>query len=311
MSSASQALLRSQAALRSQAPRGMRDATSHDITKLLEFLGKGTATIISGAGISTESGLKDYRSPGRKPRRRQIQHHEFVSNARVRTRYWARSFLGYQVFNFAQPNEAHKALAQLHSNCDGLPYHITQNVDGLLQRAGLVRENVVELHGTVHEVFCLNCGFKTTRDLFQKRCEMMNEKWSEEFRRSTGRSTMYLPDGDANLEEAFAKGFQTPACEKCEGDLMPSLVFFGGAVPRDVTLKAREIVQSARNVLVVGSSLATMSSFDLVRRSKQNGGIVAIINFGPTRADDIADLKFQVTVSDALRKLSLELVQSL
>ena len=295
------------AVLKSQAPHGMQRATNRQIEELATFLTTpGPTTIISGAGISTDSGLKDYRSPARlKEPRRQIQHHEFVCKKEVRRRYWSRAFLGYEIFNHAQPNSAHKSLKEIHSNKEvEARCHITQNVDGLLQRAGLDEERIIELHGTVHKVECLACGYQESRAEYQLRCEHKNKGWLEDFKEAMGGHLTFLQDGDAKVEGMFIANFKVPGCIKCGEDVTPALVFFGGSVPRQVTLNARSAIGESRKLLVVGSSLATMSSYDLARRTKANGGSIAIVNYGPTRADHLIDVKLEAAVSDTLRRVN-------
>lgn len=262
--------------------------------------------VLSGAGISTESGLRDYRSPGSKRTRPPISHQEYASSAYVRKRYWARSFVGYSLFSRTVPNRTHHALARLHRHAPAMfPFHITQNVDGLLQKAADgFPINLIELHGTVHVVTCTVCACEENRAAFQDRLHRYNLRWAGSLK-----DYEFRPDGDAELDEYLVSSFQVPKCYKCGKDaLMPKVVFHGGSVPRPLTLDARRIVDNSNAVLVVGSTLTTYSAFSLVKRARDKGAVLACCNFGPTRADNLYDLKIETALGDTVTRLANHLL---
>lgn len=276
--------------LRPQLPRGAKPATPSLIAQLARRLPANT-TILSGAGISTESGLSDYRSPGKPPSRTPTSHNDYVNDPRVRQTYWARSYVGYPILSHARPNPAHRAISALYKSGYN---HITQNVDALAP--GLM------LHGTIHTVTCLNCHAKESRKLFQTRLREANLNWSVD-------AVRIRPDGDADLSDGLLGAFNVPTCRVCTADaLMPHLVFHGGTVPREVTAQATRIIDASDALLIVGSTVTPYSAFRLVRRARENGAYVACINFGNTRADDLYDDKIEGLVGDAMARLARELV---
>lgn len=291
--------------LRPLVPRGITLPSDQEISRLVDILGCGPVLCLSGAGISTESGLSDYRSPGVAERRRRppIQHDEFVSSAKVRRRYWARSYTGYPLLSQTSPNIAHLALTALHNGNTNFNAHITQNVDGLLRAAGIDKrgrgDQYLELHGTITEVRCLQCASCLSRADFQEVLHAHNKDWM-----SYLDNFEYRPDGDAELDDKHVAEFTVPECNSCrQGVYMPSLVFNGGSVPRWVAEKARNFVDECRALLVVGSTTTTYSSYSLVKRAKDRGCAVAIANFGATRSDDLADVKVSGLVSTVMNRL--------
>lgn len=256
---------------------------------------------LTGAGCSTESGIPDYRGPDTPPRARPpIQHREFVDKPDMRRRYWARSMLGWPRMANALPNPGHLALAQLEQAglVEGL---ITQNVDGLHDRAG--SQNVVELHGALRRVRCLACERMWPRDELQQRLLARNPSWLERAQRIA-----IAPDGDADLSDEEIAGFELVACDSCDGVVMPDVVFFGGSVPRTTLDAAWALFDRAEVLLVVGSSLTVFSGYRFVRRAAERGVPVAILNRGPTRGDDLAQLRVDApagaTLSAVARALS-------
>ncbi|TAN06510.1 MAG: NAD-dependent protein deacetylase [Rhodanobacteraceae bacterium] len=237
---------------------------------------------ITGAGVSTASGIPDYRDgDGNWKRSPPVQYGDFVHHVATRQRYWARSFAGWPLFAAAQPNAAHAALAEL-ERAGRVACVVTQNVDRLHQRAG--SRNVVDLHGRLDVVRCLGCGARTSRDVFQRRLRDANPDWD-------ARAAVAAPDGDADLEGVDFRAFNVPACGLCGGVLKPDVVFYGEAVPRETTAAAFAATEAADGVLVVGSSLMVWSSFRLVRAAVQRGVEVVAINQGRTRADDLLTFK--------------------
>lgn len=252
-------------------------------TALSQFLlDAQTLTVLSGAGVSTASGIPDYRDRnGDSKVKAPIQFQEFVSHAQYRQRYWARSFVGYQRFSQAVPNPAHYALADLEST-GKLDTLITQNVDGLHRRAGSQR--VVDLHGDLAAVRCLGCGAQNSRSAYQDRLQDANPDWH-------GRVFRYRPDGDADLAEADLDHFSVPECDHCGGIVKPDVVMFGETVPADRVATASSAVDRADALLIVGSSLMVFSGFRFARQAAARGTPIAIVNRGRTRADDLAALR--------------------
>ena len=230
--------------------------------------------VLTGAGCSTESGIPDYRSPGGAwARHKPIYFSSFVRSAEVRRFYWARSYEGWPRFEAAKPNRAHGALARLES---GGKIHqlITQNVDDLHQEAG--SRAVVQLHGRNRLVVCLDCGAERSRAEVQERLAEMNSP-------SLGPVLFAVPD-----------------CRRCGGLLKPAVVFFGETVPKDKVRHAMNRVDQADAMLVVGSSLAVWSGYRFVKRAAERKMPIAIVNIGPTRADDVASLKIEERCGDVL-----------
>jgi len=256
--------------------------------------------VITGAGISTHSGIPDYRSPngsysrGHKP----IQHHEFVKSEAMRRRYWARSYVGFQYFSLARPNAAHRALAELeaHGRVHGL---VTQNVDGLHIQAG--QQRVLDLHGRIDLVDCLDCGAQTTRASLQDRLREHNEEWVASLKPML--PTELRADGDLELTQEQTERFDVPSCDKCGGVLKPSVTFFGGSVPQASVQAAADEVAAADALLVVGSSLQVYSAFRLAKYAAEAGKPIAILNNGPTRADELATLRVACDAAEVLPAL--------
>jgi NAD-dependent SIR2 family protein deacetylase len=250
--------------------------------------------VLTGAGMSTASGIPDYRGPTARPRKRPpIDHRDFVGHASTRARYWARSVLGWPRFRSFEPNPAHHALAKLQAT--GRVHHlITQNVDGLHQLAGSV--DVLELHGALAQVRCLSCGALTHRDDLQQRLLEANP-------RAVEWTAALEPDGDADLPDEVTVDFVVPGCRDCGGVLKPDVVFFGDNVPVPRLQRALEFADDAQTLLVMGSSLTVYSGFRFVLRAKERGQRVVLVNRGPTRADELCDFKLDEDVGAALAGL--------
>lgn len=250
--------------------------------------------VLTGAGCSTESGIPDYRGPltGRPPRN-PILHAAFLRSPFVRRRYWARSCLGWPRFAAAVPNAAHRALALLEAagRIDGI---ITQNVDGLHQAAG--SRVVVELHGALAKVTCLRCQAQFARVEIQDQLLDNNPTWRSDV-------VALAPDGDAELPADVIDGFRVPLC-LCGGDLMPNVVFFGGHVAAHVLEQAWTLLEQADALLVVGSSLTVFSGYRFVKRAAQWDKPVAILNQGPTRGDELAQLCVNAQAGPTLSALA-------
>ena len=278
---------------------GMNREPDSQHVDLREFARRNRRLVaLTGAGCSTESGIPDYRDErGEWKRSPPIQLREFLADGRARQRYWARSLVGWPVVAAAQPNAAHRALARLESQ--GLVAQvITQNVDGLHQRAG--SRAVIDLHGRLDEVVCLECGAVLTRAALQTELENLNPQLA------TQPATL-APDGDADLHDVDYGRFRVPECGDCGGMLKPRVVFFGESVPRPRVDEAVERLQQADALLVVGSSLMVWSGFRFARLARELGLPIAIVNLGRTRADDLASLHVRAPCGEALAGLAAAL----
>ena len=252
---------------------------------------------LSGAGMSTDSGIPDYRSAGA-PVRQPMTYQELVSGADAQRRYWARAHLGWASMGSARPNDGHRALATLERGgvLTGL---ITQNVDGLHERAGSRR--VVDLHGRIADVVCLDCGAHSGRAALQRRMEELNPDWSA--RASAGPALR--PDGDVEIDDTEA--YVLAACECCGGRLKPDVVFFGENVPKERVARSTEMVAAADVLLVAGSSLTVMSGLRFVRQAAKAQIPVVIVNRGVTRGDDLATIKLDAGCTPTLSALAQRL----
>jgi NAD-dependent SIR2 family protein deacetylase len=242
--------------------------------------------VLTGAGVSTDSGIPDYRGPGsvvRSP----MTYQEFLGAEANRRRYWARAHVGWSRMSSAQPNAAHRWLAEHQDALTGL---ITQNVDTLHERAG--HRNVVDLHGRIDRVRCLDCGSVTHRTAVHQRLDILNPGWSDQ-------EAEVLPDGDVALDAT--EGFVLAECAHCAGRLKPDVVFFGESVPRDVVAHCFALVEDAEALLVLGSSLQVMSGLRFVRRAAKHGIPIVIVNRGATRGDDLATIKIDGGVAETLQ----------
>jgi NAD+-dependent protein deacetylase sirtuin 4 len=248
------------------------------LRRLIELLLQSrNAVALTGAGCSTESGIPDYRGEGSRPRK-SIQGPDFHRSAEVRRRYWARAAIGWSRFRASRPNGGHLALADLERQ-GKLSAIITQNVDGLHHAAG--SGCVVELHGTLSKVECMQCKTIESRDAVQSRIVQSNPMWLD-------RAASMAPDGDADLHEIGS--FIPPRCPVCEGDLRPGVVLFGENVPRAIVDSAGAHVDSADLLLVLGTSLAVFSGYRFLVRAHARGIPIAMVNLGPVRGDDRADV---------------------
>ena len=268
-----------------------------DLAPLVDVLSGRRFVALTGAGCSTESGIPDYRGGGRTGPRNPIQHDAFMRRADVRRRYWARATLGWARFSGAEPNAAHRALAALERAGQAAGV-ITQNVDRLHQRAGSRR--VVELHGALADVACLRCGRHEARHELQARLLEANPGWLES-------AAEVKPDGDAELHADSVEAFAVVGCRICGGELKPDVVFFGGTVAERTLAAAWALFEEAEALLVVGSSLAVYSGFRFVRRAQERALPIAIVNVGPTRADDMAAAKIAAPVGAILPRLATAL----
>jgi len=245
--------------------------------------------VLTGAGLSTDSGIPDYRGPGA-PVRAPMTFQEFVATEDNQRRYWARAHLGWSRMGGAEPNAGHRALARLEALGE-VSFLITQNVDGLHERAG--QQAMVALHGRISEVVCLDCGTDMHRTAMQRRLVAENPGWLEAHAHVAAR-----PDGDVELDET--EGFVVPGCSGCGGRLKPHVVFFGENVPRQRVERCYAALDGADSLLVAGSSLTVMSGLRFVRYAAKAGLPVVIVNRGPTRGDELATVKVEAGCSEWL-----------
>lgn len=261
---------------------------------LVELTRGKPVAVLSGAGLSTASGIPAYRdAAGQWRHATPIRHQEFLASAAVRQRYWARSFVGWPRMADARPNRGHLALAALEAR-GVVSAVVTQNVDGLHAAAG--SGAVIELHGNLHAVRCLTCAARFSRRQVQDWLARDNP----EFLDHHARESRSAPDGDAQLAPEAYAGFAVPACPACAGVLKPEVVFFGDNVPRERAEAAAQAVDAAQALLVVGSSLMVYSGFRLVERAHRQGKPVIAINRGVTRADALLSLKIEADCGAAL-----------
>jgi NAD-dependent SIR2 family protein deacetylase len=254
---------------------------------------------LTGAGCSTASGIPDYRDEqGGWKRRPPVMIQAFRAEAAVYQRYWARAYAGWARFASAQPGAAHRAFAAWEA-AGTLSHLVTQNVDGLHERAG--SRAVIDLHGRLDEVVCLGCGTRTSRAALQDVMAAANPGWQA--------AAVTAPDGDADVDGAAIASFAAPRCPPCNGLLKPDVVFFGENVPAQRYETARDALAAADALLVAGSSLMVYSGFRFVRQAREAGLPIAIVNRGRTRGDDLAELKVEgdvgAVLSDAIERIAI------
>ncbi len=266
-----------------------------DADALAELVAEGEVAVLSGAGLSTDSGIPDYRgATGSRRRSAPMTYADFTSGAAARQRYWARSHLGWPTVADAAPNAGHVAVTALQR--EGLLAGIlTQNVDGLHTAAGAT--DVLELHGNLARVVCLSCSVRSARSELDLRLREANPRWVP----TDGR---IQPDGDVELPDAAVTAFRVVACGACGGVLKPDVVFFGETVPRDRGEAGVTLVHRARLLLVLGSSLTVMSGYRFVLRAARIGVPVAIVTQGATRGDAYAALRLDAPLGEVLPQLA-------
>ena len=268
------------------------------LARIRDLLARGGVAVLSGAGLSTESGIPDYRgATGSLRRHTPMTYQEFVSDEAGRRRYWARSHVGWRTIARAQPNAGHHAVQALRA-ADRLRAVITQNVDGLHHAAGTT--DAVELHGGLDRVICLGCGQLSAREELDRRLHAANG-------RLEAAGARINPDGDVELAPELVDAFRVVPCLACGGVLKPDVVFFGENVPRARVDHCFELVDSASALLVLGSSLTVMSGLRFVRRAAKAGLPVAIVNHGPTRGDEHADVRVDLPLGRTLTALAEDL----
>ena len=263
------------------------------LRQLLNQTDQSKVLVVTGAGISTESGLQDYRSEGvglyARSDKRPTNHMSFVKNSKIRKSYWARSFVGWSNWSLTQPNPAHITLANWERNGHlfnpKLTHVITQNVDQLHYKAG--SSKVIELHGTLSIVKCLNCSYEILRHTFQKVMTNLNPHLAQ-----IPTEKLIRPDGDVEIPPGDVERFRLVECPKCQSDVLkPDVIFFGDNVPKPRVKQVSNLVSSCDVLLVIGSSLDVFSGYRIVLQAKEENKKVALINIGSTRADKLADVK--------------------
>ncbi|MFG3061296.1 NAD-dependent protein deacetylase [Streptomyces sp. NPDC048231] len=267
--------------------------------EIAEQLAAGGVAVLTGAGISTESGIPDYRgATGRHRRHSPMTYQDFVSNEANRRRYWARGYLGRRAIAGARPNAGRHAVQALCASgyVDAV---ITQNVDGLHQAAGTT--DAVPLHGSLDRVICLDCATIGPRDELDARLLAANM----EFPAAHDAAGLPVnPDGDIELPDDLVDTFRIVPCRHCGGVLKPYVVFFGENVPKPRIQHCFDLIDAADSLLVLGSSLAVLSGLRFVRRAAKDGKPVSIINVGPTRGDDLAYAHAALPLGKALTELA-------
>jgi len=264
------------------------------VAELARFISSHRSiAVLTGAGCSTGSGIPAYRDEfGRWRRRQPVFYQDFINDPVTRRRYWARSYFGWSVMQQARPGPTHRVLAALAATgkIAGL---ITQNVDGLHQRAG--HSDLIELHGGLERVLCLDCGLGCSRDGLQQRLKLLNPDWAPEV-------LGINPDGDADLDERAYPGFRVAGCESCGGTLKPDVVFFGESVPRPRLDAAERLIHAADALLVIGTSLVVWSGYRLARTAAERGTPIVAVNDGRTRADDLLAFKLGGDCGEVLER---------
>lgn len=273
--------------------------------RLAELVGAGGALVLTGAGMSTDSGIPDYRGPqGSLRRHTPMTYQQFTGvtedGPAARQRYWARSHVGWHVIAASRPNDGHRAVGAL-EHAGLVPGVITQNVDGLHQAGGA--RDVVELHGTLDRVVCLSCRDVTPRERLDARLRAANPGFGV-----PADPDEVNPDGDVDIPEELVRRFVVVPCERCgAGPLKPDVVFFGETVPRPRVDECFARVDAARSLVVLGSSLTVMSGYRFVLHARRRGIPVAVVTQGPTRADAKATLRLDVPLTPVLVRVAREL----
>lgn len=266
-------------------------ALSYGIAQARDLLADKRLVVLTGAGVSTDSGIPDYRGAGR-VQRHPLTFDEFMGSAEYQARYWARSYVGWNRVANASPNAAHRSIAAAES-AGRIFQVITQNVDGLHQKAG--SKAVLELHGRLDRVLCSTCGDILSRNELDARIQLLNPELNQ------NPQVEFTPDGDAEVE--VPRNFRVPACGLCGAHYKPDVVFFGEQVPKDRVQSAEAAITRAQAVLVAGTSLTVNSGLRLVKLAKNNSVPVVIVNLGETKGDSLADVRLNGSAASILEAL--------
>ncbi|HEV2639421.1 MAG TPA: NAD-dependent protein deacetylase [Actinocrinis sp.] len=275
------------------------DTAALNLTAVEELLAQRGVAVLSGAGLSTESGIPDYRgATGSLRRHTPMTYQDFVATEGARRRYWARSHLGWRTIARAEPNAGHRAVAAL-ADAGYISGVITQNVDGLHAAAG--SPDAIELHGSLDRVICLSCGRTSAREDLDIRLRAANPDFQDA-------STRINPDGDVDLADELVAEFHIVPCDACGvGILKPDVVFFGENVPKPRVQQCYDLLDASRTLLVLGSSLTVMSGLRFVKYAAKNAKPVAIVNQGQTRGDSYAAIRVDVPLGPGLTRLAVRL----
>jgi NAD-dependent SIR2 family protein deacetylase len=272
----------------------LSDAANYSIEVARERIAGKKILALTGAGLSTDSGIPDYRGEGRVARH-PMTYDTFMESFQAQQKYWARSYVGWSRIAMAKPNPGHFSLAQAETT-GMISALITQNVDGLHQQAG--SRSVVDLHGRLDRVICLGCR----KIISRSEMDLLLEKLNPNIRKDP--NVEFTPDGDA--EVIGTESFQVPSCDICGGVYKPDVVFFGEAVPTDRVENAMAMLDRAQCLLVAGSSLTVNSGFRFAKLAQKAGKPIVIVNIGPTRADSLATAKIEANTSYALERLLID-----
>jgi len=267
-----------------------------DFHQLVALVRGGGVVVLSGAGLSTESGIPDYRGPSGASLRKHapMTFQAFTRDPMARKRYWARSFIGWPRMRSASPNDGHRAVAQLEA-AGLVTAVITQNVDGLHSAAGT--QTVVDLHGRLSRVMCLTCQQRFDREQIHAALTDRNRSWAP-------RVLHINPDGDVDVPAEDLDSFSMMGCPECAGPLKPDVVYFGETVPAPRVEESMALLDRASCLLVLGSSLTVYSGRRFVLRAARQDIPVAIVNQGPTRGDEFATVKVEAPLGSTLRALA-------
>uniref|UniRef100_A0A915KAH4 Deacetylase sirtuin-type domain-containing protein n=1 Tax=Romanomermis culicivorax TaxID=13658 RepID=A0A915KAH4_ROMCU len=279
----------------SHEPFDFRDLI--DLQSILNGVSK--LLVLTGAGVSTESGIPDYRSDkvGRfaTSKHRPIQYQEFIKSSQVRRKYWARNFVAWPKFSSFQPNIVHSTLTYWEQQ-GRLLWIITQNIDDLHKKAGCTR--VTDLHGSAYKVRCMRCDHVEHRQAFQSRMRFLNPYFDYN-------STKIAPDGDVDLPDDVIENFVLPGCLRCGGDVKPGIVFFGDNVSSDVVEFCNDKIDTADALLILGTSMSVYSGYRFAKRFSERSKSIFIINIGATRADSLARMKISAKCGDVVPLLKM------
>ncbi|PBC28968.1 NAD-dependent protein deacylase Sirt4-like [Apis cerana] len=268
------------------------------LLKLKDFIDNhNNICVLTGAGISTESGIPDYRSQDvglyARSNHKPVLYKDFCNSDAIRRRYWARNYIGWPRFSSIKPNNTHKILTKL-ENANKIRYIVTQNVDNLHTKAG--SKKVIELHGTAFRVMCLNCNERICRYYLQDIFDRINPNM-------TVTSQMIRPDGDVELTQEQVEKFKVPICEKCDGILKPDIIFFGDNVPHQIVENIKYNIEHSDSLLIIGTTLTTFSSYRIALQANNIGKPIAILNIGKTRVDNLAKIKVEGRCSNVLSRI--------
>jgi NAD-dependent SIR2 family protein deacetylase len=272
-------------------PLTLSEAARFGLDYARQQLAGKSILVLTGAGVSTESGIPDYRGEG-KTERHPMTFDVFMGSVEARKRYWARSYVGWSVIANAKPNASHFALAQAES-LGRVAHVVTQNVDSLHQQAG--SKKVTDLHGRLDQVVCMACQVLLPRLQMDQLIEELNFGIRKDL------NVEFTPDGDAEVEATA--DFKIPSCPSCQGVLKPDVVFFGESVPSSRVSSTMAELEKLDALVVAGSSLTVNSGMRFARAASKQGKPIVIVNIGPTRADDIAVAKIEAPTSLALEEL--------